>query len=112
MARQSGRPRNPEASPKELSAALALFNKGVETSRDLDRRQKAIDKADRRRKDAASKMKAVLDREPSAEERSAAEAEYREAVDAWQALVSPSDEAPEESVEDGSGDESAEEASG
>ncbi|GEM_PF-4746672 len=91
---------------------MAQFNKGVETSRDLDRRRKAIDKADRRRMDAAAKMKAVLDSDPSAEDRAAAEAEYREAVDAWQALMSPpADDGEAGDGDDGTSDSSDEERS-
>lgn len=69
---------------------MAQFNKGVEESKEQDRHQKRVDKADRRRKQAAAEMKQVLDADPTTEAREAAEAEYRAAVDAWQALVSGS----------------------
>lgn len=75
---------------------MSQFNKGVKESRDLDRRQKAIDKADRRRMDSAARMKVVLDGEPSAAEREAAESDYREALGEWQKLVAGSGEADDD----------------
>ena len=101
MARNDRRSSQPQPSPEELAAALSQFNKGVETSKDLDRRQRKIDKADRRRKDAAARMKTVIDGEPSAEEREAAESEYRVAVEEWQELVSGS---PDAELDDAAGE--------
>lgn len=77
----------------DLASALAQFNQGVEASKEADRRQRTIAKAERRRKDAATAMKAALAGGSSAEERAAAEAEYRESVAAWRQLVSPDEAA-------------------
>ena len=77
--------------PTELSAALAQFNQGAAATRDNDRHEKAVAKADRRRQDAAARMKTVLDADPSAEERDEAEAAYRTAVDEWKQLLSPTE---------------------
>ena len=88
MARDDRRSKKPQASPEELAAALAQFNQGVEVTKEEERHQQKVNQADRRRKQAAAEMKQVLDGDPSPAEREAAEAEYRAAVDAWQALVS------------------------
>ncbi|MDG2114621.1 MAG: hypothetical protein P8N02_18680 [Actinomycetota bacterium] len=87
MARNDRRSSAPAPSPEELASALSQFNQGVQETRELDRHQKAVNKADRRRKEAAARMKVVLDGEPTAADREAAESEYREAVEEWQRLM-------------------------
>jgi hypothetical protein len=89
MARDRRRASAPPPSPEELAAALDQFNHGVQETREIERHRKAVDKADRRRKDAAARMKQVLGSDAGAEERAAAESDYRDAVAAWQQLNNP-----------------------
>ena len=71
-------------SDEETTAALALFNKGVETSKNEERSRREVDRAERKRKDAAEKLKAILaDQDASPEVRAEAEATYREAAAEW-----------------------------
>ena len=65
------------SSNNDLAAALAQFNSGVTTSRQLDKEAKAIAKAERRRDAAAQNLKELMDQETNPEDRAIAEEEYR-----------------------------------
>jgi hypothetical protein len=71
-------------SDEETTAALALFNQGVETSKNEEQARREADRTERKRKDAAAKLKAVLaDQDASPEARAEAETAYREAAAEW-----------------------------
>ena len=72
-----------------LADALAQFNKGVVTSRQMDREQKAVAKAERRRDAAASKLKDLMQNDASADDKTLAEADYRDALAEWTRLTNP-----------------------
>ena len=72
-----------------LADALAQFNKGVATSRQMDREQKAIAKAERRRDFAAKKLKDLMQNDASTDDKALAEAEYRDALAEWTRLTNP-----------------------
>ena len=77
------------SSNNDLAAALAQFNSGVTTSRQLDKEAKAIAKAERRRDAAAQNLKELMDQETNPEDRAIAEEEYRTAADEWTRLTNP-----------------------
>jgi hypothetical protein len=72
-----------------LTDALAQFNKGVATSRQMDREQKAVAKAERRRDSAASKLKDLMQSDAGADGKALAEADYRDALAEWTRLTNP-----------------------
>ncbi len=72
-----------------LADALAQFNKGVATSRQMDREQKAVAKAERRRDAAAIKLKDLMQNDASTEDKTLAEADYRDALAEWTRLTNP-----------------------
>ena len=72
-----------------LADALAQFNKGVATSRQMDREQKAVAKAERRRDAAASKLKDLMQNDASTDDKTIAEADYRDALAEWTRLTNP-----------------------
>ena len=72
-----------------LADALAQFNKGVATSRQMDREQKAVAKAERRRDAAASKLKDLMQNDGSTDDKTIAEADYRDALAEWTRLTNP-----------------------
>ena len=72
-----------------LADALAQFNKGVATSRQMDREQKAVAKAERQRDAAASKLKDLMQNDASAEDKTLAEADYRDGLAEWTRLTNP-----------------------
>ena len=72
-----------------LTDALAQFNKGVATSRQMDREQKAVAKAERRRDAAASKLKDLMQNDGSTDDKTIAEADYRDALAEWTRLTNP-----------------------
>ena len=75
------------SSNNDLAAALAQFNSGVTTSRQLDKEAKAIAKAEKRRDAAAQKLKELMEQETSPEDKAVAEEEYRTAADEWTRLT-------------------------
>lgn len=67
-----------------LATALAQFNEGLEEQRAEERAQRAIDKAERKKQQAAAALKKVqADPNASADDKAAADATYREAVEEW-----------------------------
>ena len=72
-----------------LADALAQFNKGVATSRHMDREQKAVAKAERRRDAAASKLKDLMQNDGSTDDKTIAEVDYRDALAEWTRLTNP-----------------------
>ena len=75
------------SSNNDLAAALAQFNSGVTTSRQLDKEAKAIAKAEKRRDAAAQKLKELMEQETTPEDKAVAEEEYRTAADEWTRLT-------------------------
>ena len=75
------------SSNNDLAAALAQFNSGVTTSRQLDKEAKAIAKAEKRRDAAAQKLKELMEQETSPEDKAVAEEEYRTSADEWPRLT-------------------------
>ncbi|MEE3256125.1 MAG: hypothetical protein VX222_02475 [Actinomycetota bacterium] len=71
----------------DLAAALAQFNSGVTTSRQLDNAANASAKAEKRRAAAAHKLKVLLAQQTTPEDKAAAEEEYRTAADEWTRLT-------------------------
>ena len=72
-----------------LQLALAQFNDGLKAQQAEERVQRAIDKADREKQQAAAELKRVqANPDASAEEKATADATYREAVDAWSKMKS------------------------
>ncbi len=83
------------ASNDDLAAALAQFNNGVTTSRELDKQSKAINKAEKRRDTAAQKLKELMESGAEEAARATLEEEYRMAVEDWTRLTNPNTDAPE-----------------
>ncbi len=83
------------ASNDDLAAALAQFNNGVTTSRELDKQSKAINKAEKRRDTAAQKLKELMESDAEGTDRATLEEEYRMAVEDWTRLTNPNTDAPE-----------------
>lgn len=87
------------ASNDDIAAALAQFNNGVATSRELDKEAKAIAKAEKRRDLAAQKLKELMDNDANGPDRATLEEEYRTAVDDLTRLSNPNSDDRESSVE-------------
>jgi len=83
------------ASNDDLAAALAQFNNGVTTSRELDKQSKAINKAEKRRDMAAQKLKELMESDAEGTDRATLEEEYRMAVEDWTRLTNPNTDVPE-----------------
>ena len=67
-----------------LSAALAQFNEGLKIQEAEAQAARAVEKAERKKQQAAADLKKVQgDPNASADDKSAAESAYREAVDEW-----------------------------
>ena len=98
MARRHDRQAPQRFSEEETKAALAQFNAGVARAEDERREQRAIAKAEKQRKDAADALKRVADSGGSEEERTAAEAHYRESLEEWGRLTAGDDPSAEDSV--------------
>ncbi len=80
-----------------LQAALAQFNQGVETQDAQRRAQRAIDKAERKKQQAATALKKTqANPDAPGEEKSEAEAAYRAAADEFARLRSGEPEAEAE----------------
>ncbi|KIE52996.1 MAG: hypothetical protein MB55_05730 [marine actinobacterium MedAcidi-G3] len=89
------------ASNDDIAAALAQFNTGVATSRELDKEAKAIAKAEKRRDLAAQKLKELMENDANGPDRATLEEEYRTAVDDLTRLSNPNSDDRESSVEQG-----------
>lgn len=89
------------ASNDDIAAALAQFNNGVATSRELDKEAKAIAKAEKRRDLAAQKLKELMENDANGPDRATLEEEYRTAVDDLTRLSNPNSDDRESSVEQG-----------
>ena len=89
------------ASNDDIAAALAQFNTGVATSRELDKEAKAIAKAEKRRDLAAQKLKELMENDANGPDRATLEEEYRTAVDDLTRLSNPNSDDGESSVEQG-----------
>ncbi len=78
----------PSAPPldDETAAALTRFNAYVEADRERQRREKALAKAERVKDEAAAAVRNLDSSRASADEKTAAEAAYREAADALKRL--------------------------
>ena len=87
------------ASNDDIAAALAQFNTGVATSRELDKEAKDIAKAEKRRDLAAQKLKELMENDANGPDRATLEEEYRTAVDDLTRLSNPSSDDRESSVE-------------
>tara|TARA_B000000475_G_C15965965_1_gene435036 strand:+ start:817 stop:1200 length:384 start_codon:yes stop_codon:yes gene_type:complete len=87
------------ASNDDIAAALAQFNTGVATSRELDKEAKAIAKAEKRRDLAAQKLKELMENDANGPDRATLEEEYRTAVDDLTRLSNPNSDDRESSVE-------------
>ncbi len=87
------------ASNDDIAAALAQFNNGVATSRELDKEAKAVAKAEKRRDLAAQKLKELMDNDANGPDRATLEEEYRTAVDDLTRLSNPNSDDRESSVE-------------
>tara|TARA_Y100000746_G_scaffold158011_1_gene135807 strand:- start:644 stop:1027 length:384 start_codon:yes stop_codon:yes gene_type:complete len=87
------------ASNDDIAAALAQFNNGVATSRELDKEAKAIAKAEKRRDLAAQKLKELMENDANGPDRATLEEEYRTAVDDLTRLSNPNSDDRESSVE-------------
>ena len=87
------------ASNDDIAAALAQFNTGVATSRELDKEAKAIAKAEKRRDLAAQKLKELMENDANGPNRATLEEEYRTAVDDLTRLSNPNSDDRESSVE-------------
>lgn len=70
----------------ETAAALTRFNAYVEADRERQQREKALAKAERVKDEAAAAVRNLDSSRASAEEKTAAEAAYREAADALKRL--------------------------
>ena len=86
------------ASNDDIAAALAQFNTGVATSRELDKEAKAIAKAEKRRDLAAQKLKELMENDANGPDRATLEEEYRTAVDDLTRLSNPNSDDRESSV--------------
>ena len=72
-----------------LDAALAQFNEGLKTQQAEEAAQRAVDKAERKKQQAASELKKLQsDANVSAEDKAAAEEAYRAAVEDFNKLRS------------------------
>ncbi len=81
--RREGRPKR-RFSDEETRAALVQFNEGMARMEEERRRSRAVARAERGRREAAEAVKRLAgDPRASAEDRTAADAAYREAVEAW-----------------------------
>tara|TARA_B100001564_G_scaffold303645_1_gene271893 strand:+ start:1400 stop:1783 length:384 start_codon:yes stop_codon:yes gene_type:complete len=87
------------ASNDDIAAALAQFNTGVATSRELDKEAKAIAKAEKRRDLAAQKLKELMENDANGPDRATLEEEYRTAVDDLTRLSNPNSDDRESSVD-------------
>ena len=87
------------ASNDDIAAALAQFNNGVATSRELDKEAKAIAKAEKRRDLAAQKLKELMENDANGPDRATLEEEYRTAVDDLTRLSNPNSDDRESSVD-------------
>lgn len=105
----------------DTEAALTLFNEYVDADRERTRREKQVNKAERAKDEAATRVRQANDG-GSAEERAAAETAYREAQEALKAIregrdpepaaaVEATDEAPGEATDEAPG-EATDEAPG
>ena len=95
-----------------LDAALAQFNAGLEIQQAEEAAKRAVDKAERKKQQAANELKKLQsDPNASAEDKAAADDAYRAAVDQFNKLRSgeavPDDEAQDEAAEDGAADDAA-----
>ena len=99
-----------------LDAALAQFNEGLKTQQAEEAAQRAVDKAERKKQQAASELKKLQsDANVSAEDKAAAEEAYRTAVEDFNKLRSgeaveeeaAADDEPteEEAAEEGAAEE-------
>ena len=77
------------ADNEALDAALTLFNDGLKIQQAEEAAQRAVEKADRRKQQAATELK-TLQKDPnaSAEDKAAADEAYRGAVDSFNKLRS------------------------
>lgn len=67
-----------------LDAALALFNDGIQTQQAEEAAQRAVEKAERKKQQAATELKKLQsDPNASAEDKAAANEAYRGAVDSF-----------------------------
>ena len=89
MARKDAHPPASGKTDTGLADALAQFNKGVATSRQMDREHKAIAKAERRRDFAAKKLKDLMQNDATTDDKTIAEADYRDALAEWTRLTNP-----------------------
>ena len=102
----------------ELQAALAQFNEGLKVQQAEEKAKRAIDKAERRKQQAANTLKKVQDdTNASADEKAEAEASYRSAADEYRRLkagdMPPSTDEVSADDDDASGnDESGNDESG
>ena len=100
----------------ELQAALAQFNQGLKVQQAEEKAKRAIDKAERRKQQAANTLKKVQDdTNASPDDKAEAEAAYRSAADEYRQLKAgdapPSgDEASSEDGDASAIDESGDEA--
>ena len=103
----------PSAPPldDETATALTRFNAYVEADRERQRREKALAKAERVKDEAAAAVRNLNSSRASADEKTAAEAAYREAADALKRLRDGTDKgAPaDDKAPEGEGEEAANE---
>ena len=75
-----------------LDAALAQFNEGLKVRQAEEAAQRAVDKAERKKQQAAAELKKLQsDANASAEDKAAADEAYRSAVDEFNKLRSGED---------------------
>jgi hypothetical protein len=85
------------ATEEELNTALEIFNAGLARTAAARKAERAVEKAEKAKQDAADALKKIQGNDKaSADEKAAAEATYRAAVDAFNALRA-GDAPPEES---------------
>jgi hypothetical protein len=93
---------------QDLDVALALFNDGLERQKADRRAAKAIENAEKTKQQAAAALKRLQsDSGASAEDRAAAEAAYRDAVAAFNALRNGEAPPADETDDDADGDAEA-----
>ena len=80
---------------EETAAALTLFNTYLVADREQQAHERALRKAEKAKDDAAAAVRKLNDRKASASETAAAEAKYRDAVEALQRLRDGDTAAPE-----------------
>lgn len=100
---------------QDLDVALALFNDGLERQKADRRAAKAIENAEKTKQQAAASLKRLQsDSGATAEDRAAAEAAYRDAVAAFNALrngeAPPASAEPDHEASEADGDETGESA--